>query len=288
MRTRHRHPSHEKTFDLLVKNDIQVYYGNPDVSATRPLTAAHTCLTSQYPIAARFLDRSTVTEGPSPPIAPVPLLTAANYAVLAESAITGGAGSNVITGNMGISPADAASITGFGLVLDGSGQFSTSSQVSGHVFAADYSAPTPATLTQAIIDMDAAYTNANARTPTSVNLNGGNLGGLILAPGVYKFTTAVTIPTSVTLDGGPTDVWIFQISGVLGVISPAHVILTGGALASNVFWAVAGATTLGVDCVFNGNILDGTNIAVLGGVTVNGRLLAQTAVTFVGSDIINQ
>ena len=288
MRTRHRHRSHEITFDLLVKNDIQAYSGSDVVGANRPLIAAFTCLTSQYPIAARFLEHQATASAPSPPLAPVPLLTAANYAILSKAGISAGAGSNVITGNMGVSPAAASSITGFGLTLDVSGQFSTSAQVSGHVFAADYSAPTPATLTQAVLDMEAAYTYAMAQPPTSVNLNGGDLGGLVLPPGVYKFTTGVTVPTSVTLDGSATDVWIFQIAGALGVISPAQVILAGGAVASNVFWAVAGATTLGVNCVFNGNILDQTNVALLGGVTVNGRLLAQTAVTLVGSAIINQ
>jgi hypothetical protein len=287
MRTRHRHRSHEITFDLRLKGDIQNYYGSPDVSATRVITAAFTCLTSQAPVAARFLDLSTTTEAPSPPIPLVPLLTAGNYAILAKTGISAGGGSNSIVGNMGVSPAAASTITGFALVLDGSGEFSTSSQVVGDVYAADYSAPTPATLTQAVLDMEAAYTAANAYLPTSTNLNGGNLGGLSLPPGVYKFTTGVTIPSSVTLVGSPSDVWVFQIAGTLTTGAAADVILSGGALASHIFWAVAGGTSL-AGPIFNGNILDATAIALGAGADVNGRLLAQTAVTLVGTSVINE
>jgi hypothetical protein len=188
---------------------------------------------------------------------------------------------------MGVSPAAASSITGFPLTLNGPGTFSTTPQVSGDVYAADYNPPTPATLTQAVLDMQAAYTYAQAQAPTSVNLNAGNLGGLTLPPGVYKFTTGVTIPTELILDGGPTDVWIFQIAGTLSMVAAGSVVMARGALASNVFWAVAGASSID-GTPFNGTILDATNIAVGSGVTINGHVLAQTAVTLVGSDIINQ
>ena len=57
------------------------------------------------------------------------------------------------------------------------------------------------------------------------------------------------------------------------------VILSGGALAKNIFWQVAGQTTLGTTSVFNGNILDQTAIVLNTGATLNGSALAQTAVT---------
>jgi hypothetical protein len=139
-----------------------------------------------------------------------------------------------------------------------------------------------------VLDMQAAYTAANALIPTSVNFNAGNLGGQTLAPGVYKFTTGVTIPTSLTLDGSASDVWVFQIAGTLDLAAAQHIILAGGALASNVFFAVAGATEIHAGAVFNGNILSQTNVAMDAGATINGRLLCQTAVTLVGSDVVNQ
>jgi hypothetical protein len=83
----------------------------------------------------------------------------------------------------------------------------------------------------------------------------------------------------VTISGSSTDVWIFQIAGTLDIASAKQVILSGGAQAKNIYWQVAGATTLGTTSVFNGNILAKTNIAIQTGATLNGRALAQTAVT---------
>jgi hypothetical protein len=82
-----------------------------------------------------------------------------------------------------------------------------------------------------------------------------------------------------TLSGGPNDVWIFQIAGNLIMSSATHIILSGGAQAGNVFWIVAGQTTIGTTAVFNGNILDQTTIVLNTGATLNGRALAQAAVT---------
>lgn len=225
--------------------------------------------------------------GPIPPTPPAPppvgppavnLATAAFFKILAKSGISNVPTSQVI-GNMGVSPIGAAAITGFALVLDGSGQFSTSAQVTGRVFAADYSPPTPAMLTQAVLDMQNAYTDAAGRPANFTDVNAGDLGGLNLGGGVYKFSTGVIIPTNLTLTGGPSDTWIFQIPGTLVVGNGVQIILAGGAQASNVVWQVAGATTIGTTAQFNGTILDLTNIAVQTGAAVNGKLLAQTAVT---------
>ena len=79
--------------------------------------------------------------------------------------------------------------------------------------------------------------------------------------------------------GGPDDVWIFQVAGTLNQANATHVTLAGGALAKNIFWQVAGAVTLGTTAHFEGVILAKTMIAVNTGASVNGRLLAQTAVT---------
>ena len=209
--------------------------------------------------------------------APVNLLTAGDFKILAKSGISNVPTSSVI-GDMGVSPITSTAITGFALVLDGSGQFSISAQVVGKVYAADYAPPTPAKMTQAILDMQNAYTDAAGRPADFVDVNAGNLGGLSLIPGVYKFSTGVTIPTSLTLVGGPDDTWIFQIPGTLVVGSGVQIILAGGAQAKNVVWQVAGATTIGTTAQFNGTILDLTNIAVQTGASVNGKLLAQTAV----------
>ena len=211
----------------------------------------------------------------------VNLGTAGNFVVLSKAGIST-TGITKITGNIGVSPIAATAITGFGLVIDRSGQFSRSTLVTGKVYAANYAAPTPSTLTTAISNMQTAYTNAAGRAPTSAattNVGTGNIGGLTLKPGVYKWTTGVTIPTNVTLSGGANDIWIFEIAGTLNISSGKQVILKGGAQAKNIFWQVAGATTLGTNSTFNGNVLDKTNIAIQTGAVLNGKALAQTAVT---------
>jgi hypothetical protein len=89
----------------------------------------------------------------------------------------------------------------------------------------------------------------------------------------------VTIPTDVTLTGNANDIWIFQIAQNLDISSAKNIVLAGGAKASNIFWVVAGQTTIGTTAVFNGNILDQTAIVLNTGAVLNGRALAQTAVT---------
>ena len=210
----------------------------------------------------------------------VDLGTAGNFVVLAETGIST-SGATSITGDIGVSPAAASAITGFGLTMDSSNTFSTSSLVTGKVYAADYHPPTPHNMTTAVSDMETAYTAAAGTTAPApvVGLGAGNIGGLTIAPGVYKWSTGVTIPTDVTLSGGANDVWIFQIAQTLDISSAKKVILSGGAQAKNIFWQVAGQTTLGTTSVFNGNILDLKAIVLNTGATLNGRALSQTAVT---------
>lgn len=227
--------------------------------------------------------------GPVPrtPLGPaaVNLRTAGNFKILAKSGITNVPTSQVI-GDMGVSPIAAASITGFALVLDGGGQFSKSAQVTGKVYAADYAPPTPALLTQAVIDMEAAYTDASGRPADFTDLAAGNLGGLTLVPGTYKFNSNVSVAIPMTFLGGPDDTWIIQVAGTLNVAPGVSIILAGGAQAKNIIWVVAGATTIGGSGAFNGTILDQTSITIQTGTTVNGQLLAQTAVAL-DKDIID-
>ena len=210
--------------------------------------------------------------------ATVNLGTAGNFVILTKTGLST-TGSTSIIGNLGISPAAASYLTGLALTLPAASAFSTSALVTGKIYAPGYADPTPADLTTAILDMQTAYTDAAGRAPSVTELGAGNIGGLTLAPGIYKWSTGVSIPTDVTLAGGANDVWIFQIAQNLTLSSAVHVILSGGAQANNIFWVVAGQTTLGTTVVFNGNILDQTAIVLNTGATLNGRALAQTAVT---------
>jgi hypothetical protein len=217
---------------------------------------------------------------------PVNLGTAGNFVILTKAGIST-TGATKIVGNIGVSPIASNAITGFALILDKSRKFATSHLVTGKVYAASYATPTPSMLTTAIGNMQTAYTNAAGRTnPTKVNLGAGNIGGLTIKPGLYKWGTGVLIPTNVTLSGGPNAVWIMQISGTLKISAGKMIILSHGAQAKNIFWQVAGETTIGTTAVFNGNILDKTGIAIKTGAKLNGRALAQTAVTLEANSIV--
>jgi len=214
--------------------------------------------------------------------------TAGNFAILAKTGIST-TGTTSITGNIGVSPAAASYITGFGLIMDSSNTFSTSSLVTGKVYASNYAAPTPTMMTTAISDMQTAYTTvAGLTTPAPVNaLGAGNIGGLTITAGIYKWGTNVIIPSAVTLSGSSSAEWVFQIAGTLTVSSNVQVILSGGAQASNIFWVVAGKTTLGTHSAFSGIILDKTAIALNTGATLNGIALAQSAVTLQSNTIVS-
>lgn len=208
-------------------------------------------------------------EGPPP----VYLGTAGTFVILTKTGITDVYASSV-TGDVGTSP-----ITGAALLL-------TCGEVSGNVYTVDAAGPLPCAvtnpsfLTVAIGDMGFAYDNAAGRqSPDFIELGAGEIGGLTLRPGLYKWATGVRISTDVTLTGGPNDVWIFQIAGTLNQANAVQVTLAGGAQAKNIFWQVAGAVTLGTTAHFEGVVLGKTMVAVNTGASVTGRLLAQTAVT---------
>lgn len=208
----------------------------------------------------------------------VPLGIAGKFVILAEKGITT-TGITAITGDIGVSPITATAITGFGLIMDVSNSFSTSSLVTGKVYAADYAVPTPTKMTAAVSDMELAYVYAAGRAPDVTELNAGDIGGLTLAPGVYKWGTGLLIPTNVTLAGGPNAIWIFQVAGTLTMSPDIKIILSGGAQARNIFWQVADVVALQDRSHFEGIILGKTNIVLQTGASINGRTWAQTAVT---------
>lgn len=216
---------------------------------------------------------------------PVPLGAAEGFVILAKTGIST-VPLSAITGDVGVSPAAASYLTGFDLALDATTQFSTSPQVTGKVFAADYDAPTPADMTAAVSDMELAFTDAAGRAPDVTELGAGDIGGLTLKPGVYAWGTGLAIPTDVTLMGGGTAVWIFQVAQDLTVSSATSVVLSGGASSKNVFWQVAGQVELGTTAHFEGVVLSKTSVILGTGASINGRVLAQTAVTLDASTVV--
>lgn len=217
----------------------------------------------------------------------VNLGTAGDFAVIAKTGIST-TGTTSITGDIGLSPAAATLITGFGLIMHSSGTYATSSLLVGKAYASDYTTPTPTKMTTAIGDMETAYTDAAGRvSPNFTELYAGDVTGETLVPGLYKWGTGVLISAGgVTISGTASDVWIFQVAQDLTVANGAIITLSGGALASNIFWQVAGQVTLGTTVQMKGIILCQTQIAMSTGATLDGRALAQTAVTTDGNTIV--
>jgi hypothetical protein len=198
---------------------------------------------------------------------------AGNFVILSKSGITD-VFPSAVTGDVGTSP-----ITGAAIHL-------TCTEVTGTIYSVNAAGPLPcrvtdaSRLTTAVGDMQTAYTDAAGRSnPNFLNLGAGNIGGLTLTQGLYKWTTAVIIPTNITISGGPNAVWIFQVAGTLNMSSGVQVTLSGGAQAKNIFWQTTGGVTLGTTSHFEGIILGKTAIHLLTGASINGRTLAQTAVT---------
>jgi hypothetical protein len=228
-----------------------------------------------------LLEAAAVPECPQPrePLRPVLLGTAGNFVILAKSGIST-TGTTAVVGDIGLSPAAQTFITGFSEVLDATNQFATTPIVDGKLYAADMAPPTPANLTQAVGDMETAYTDAAGRKlPDFTELGAGDISGMTLEPGLYKWGTGVLITSDVTLSGSAEDVWIFQIAQDLTVSNGVHVTLSDGALPQNISWQVAGQATLETTAAFKGIILCQTAIVLNTGVVMNGRALAQTAVT---------
>jgi len=216
----------------------------------------------------------------------VGLGAAGNYVILAKSGVSN-VPTSAVTGNIGVSPAAATYLTGFSLTMDATNQFSTSAQVTGGLYASDYSPPTPSNLTTAVLNMETAFTDAAGRAPGVTELGAGNIGGMTLAAGVYKWGTGLLIPTDVTLSGSSTAVWIFQIAQDLTISNGIRVNLAGGALPKNIFWQVAGQATFGTTSHCEGVVMTYTSITLQTGATINGRLLAQSAVAIDGSTVVD-
>lgn len=209
---------------------------------------------------------------------PVDLGSAEEFVIIAKSAIST-VPASAITGNLAVSPAAASYITGFSLTADSTNVYSSSSQVTGRVYAADYASPTPSDLTTAVGDMELAFTDAAGRPADVTELGAGDIGGRTITPGVYKWGTGLLIPSDVTLSGNRNAVWIFQVAEGLTVSNAVSVLLEGGAVPENIFWQVSGQVELGTTSHFEGIVLSQTSITLATGASVNGRLLAQTAVS---------
>lgn len=218
---------------------------------------------------------------------PIPLGEVGHYAVFAESAITN-TGTSAITGDIGIHPFAASFMTGFAFNgFPGTDGFDTSAQIIGKAYAPDYPEPTATLVNTARLDKDTAQVAVMAATlPDATELAAGDLSGLTLPPGLYKWSSAILINSDLTLDaaGDSNAVWLFQVDGALTQAAAVQVVLSGGALPKNVFWAVE-AATLGSTSTMQGNLFSRSAITMGANAIIKGRALAHTAVTMDGATI---
>lgn len=199
----------------------------------------------------------------------VPLGTTSTFVILAGSTVTN-TGATAVTGDLGVSPGSA--VTGF-----------PPGTVSGTIHAADPAAAT------AQSDLTIAYNDAAGRT-VGANTVSGDLTGLTLTPGLYKSTTSLALSGTMTLNalGNSSAVFIIQMASTLTTGTGSQVILSGGALASNVVWQVGTSATLGANSVFKGTILADQSITLNTGAQLDGRALARIgAVTLDANAIAN-
>jgi hypothetical protein len=202
----------------------------------------------------------------------VVLGSTSTLAVLAGASVTS-TGATVITGNMALSP--GSSIGGFPPgILNGVQHIND------------------ATSDQAKLDLTAAYNDLAGRTSTDIVTLSGNIGGLTLTPGLYKSTSSLAISSGdLTLDakGNANAIFVIQIATTLTTTSGRKVILSGGALAANIYWQVGSSATFGTTSAFKGNVLAMQSITMNTGATIDGRLLARTgSVTMAGNTIVGQ
>ena len=188
--------------------------------------------------------------------------------MLAASTVTN-AGPTIVTGNLGVSPGTA--VTGFGP--------GTGTVTGGAIHAGD---PTAA---QAQLDLTVAYNNAAGRAHNAVP---ADIGGLVIAPGIYRAPVSLAITGNVTLDGqnNPNSVFIFQMASTLTTSVNSSVTLINRANACNIFWQVGSSATLNTASIFKGTILAQASVSIGTGANVNGRALARTGAVTMLSDIV--
>jgi len=208
----------------------------------------------------------------------IDLGSADDFVILSNSGVST-TGVTSIVGNIGVSPVSASYITGFGLIMDSGNTFSTSSLVTGQIFASDYQVDTPAYLTTAVDDMMIAYNDGMGRSNDYTELHTGDLSGKTLTSGVYMWSNEVLINLDLVLSGNENSVFIFKIAGTLSVSANTKITLTGGVLPQNIFWVVADTVAVDVGSQFKGVILSMTNVSFNTGSFIDGMIYAQTSVS---------
>jgi len=204
---------------------------------------------------------------PALAVATAPSLgTTQTFGVLGATTVTN-TGNTLIRGDLGLSPGTA--VTGFppGIVVPPG---------TTHV--------TDAVALGAQNDATTAYNNLAGQACDFGPFGPTDLAGQTLVPGVYCFSSSVQNTGVLTLNGLPTDVWVFRIGSTLTTGPGSSVVGTGSKC--NIFWQVGSSATLDTTTTFEGTIIALQSISMNNGSTLNGRALARNgAVTLINDTI---
>jgi hypothetical protein len=290
------------TFDMamdpltITTSSFTLKQGTTSISGTVSYSGTMASFIPDNPLLANTVFTATITTG-AKNVAGIPIATnyvwsfttinSSNAPDLGSAAPFGAFGGNAGITNQGIhtvingsiaTTAASTLITGF---HDATAIYTETPLNVGNVTGAIFTAPPMpgtatsfAVATQALLDTNAAYLSISpASMPGGIDPGAGELGGLTLAPGIYKSNSGTfTISNgNLTLDaqGDPNAVWVFQTAasltvGIAGPTGAKSVVLINGALPKNVFWYVGSAATI------NG----------AGGGTMVGTIIANSGVTF--------
>jgi len=251
----------------------------------------------------------TVAFAVANPTAPT-LGEAGRFVILASQAVTTTGTTAISNGDIGIIDIKRSGIAGF-TATGPAGDFTQLTNGTSYAFDDANPAPFPtplhfatlpvgapwattgAMITQVRTDMGIANTFLSAATnpgaPTQ--LCPTELGARVLNRGVYLTASNVTItagPLHLDAQGDPNAVFIFSTAGTLTTGPSGSIILDNGALAKNVYWRSAGITTIAAGTFFKGNVFAATQVNVLAGANVTGRLFAVTDRVTLIADIVTK
>jgi len=136
-------------------------------------------------------------------------------------------------------------------------------------------------VTQPRADSLAAYNAARALTSNATLA--ASIGGVTITPGVYKFAKTATIIGNITLSGAGQ--YVFNVESELATDAGSNIILTDGAVASDVFWTVGSSVVLASDTTFTGSLMADGKLTVGDGTIINGGIYSGSFITLTANTI---